>query len=352
MRDTNHMLRICTISPALAILLCLAVLLTSYPSALVAQPASGQSEIVLSLPEGSRPEGIAVDRSGSAFLANRQFREGQPTINQILRLTSGTAVEFASLPASDPGAEGLLGLTVDPAGNIYAAFASFDANHGVWRVSRDGTSIERVPGSEAIGFPNALTFDPRGNLYVTDSFRGAIWRSHRGGPFSIWAEDPLLAPLPDDPVGFPLPGANGIAFYPPDTLYVANTELGLIASVQIDPDGTAGSVDAVTTPFAVPTVDGIAMDVRGQIHAVLPGFSLFGGSPLVRIDPVNGAVTPTVVSADASRFDTPLSVAFGGGAEWHVKTVLVTNGDLPGVQEGPGPGVVQVAVDVPGFPIP
>lgn len=339
-----------------AVLLCLALLPISAVTAVVPELATGQPQIVLSLPEGSRPEGIAVNRSGTAFVANRQFREGQPTINQILRLTgNGTAVVFASLPDSHPEAEGLLGLTSDPAGNIYAAFVSFDVNHGVWRISPDGTRVEHTPGSEEVGFPNALTFDPRGTLYVTDSFRGAIWRSPRGGPFSIWAEDPLLAPLTDDPFGFPLPGANGIAFFPSDTLYVANTERGLIASVQIEPDGSAGPVEAVTAPFAVPTVDGIAMDVRGRIHAVLPGFSVVpGASPLVRIDPVTGTVTPGVVSGiDMSHFfDAPLSLAFGGGAQWDVRTVLATNGDLPVVPGGPGPGVVQVAVGVPGFPIP
>jgi sugar lactone lactonase YvrE len=208
-----------------------------------------------------------------------------------------------------------------------------------------------VSGSEEIGFPNALTFDPRGNLYVTDSF-GAIWRAPRGGPFSLFVEDPLLAPLPSDPFGSPLPGANGIAFYPPNLLYVANTERGIIARVRIASDEQATSVEPVTAPFAVPTVDGIAMDVQGQIHAVLPGFIPLQTSPLVRIDPATGTVTATVVTlVDMSRFDTPLSLAFGSGP-WDVRTVLVTNGDLPIVPGGPGPGVVQVDVGVSGFPIP
>ena len=335
-----------------AVLICAAMILAFQSPSAVAQLASGRTEVVLSLLQGNRPEGIAVDRTGNLFVGNRQVGE-TTVVNEIIWIgLDGTAAVLATLPESSPGAQGLLGLTVDPTGTLYAAFASFDANHGVWRVSRDGTDIARLPGSEGIGFPNALTFDPRGNLYVTDSFRGAIWRSHRGGAFSIWVEDVLLTPLPGDPFGSPLPGANGIAFYPADTLYIANTERSLIASVLIEADGSAGPVEAVTAPFAVPTVDGIAMDVHGQIHAVLPGFSVLGTSPLVSIDPVTGAVTPTVVNpVDASRFDTPLSLAFGGG-RWDVRTVLVTNGDLPVVPGGPGPGVVQVDVGVPGFPIP
>ena len=334
------------------VLLCLAMVLFSQGPAAVAQLASGRSELVLSLPPGNGPEGIAVSRDGNLFVGNRQIGE-TAVINEILRIApDGTAVLFARLPDSSPDAQGLLGLTVDPRGNLYAALASFDANHGVWRISRDGKRIERIPGSEEIGFPNALTFDPRGNLYVTDSFGGAIWCSRRGEPFSLWVADPLLEPLIDDPFGFPLPGANGIAFYPPDNLYVANTERGLIARVRIERNGSAGPVEAVTALFAVPTVDGIAVDVHGQIHAVLPGFSLLGASPLVSIDPVTGAAAPTVVNpVDVSRFDTPLSLAFGGG-RWDVRTVLVTNGDLPVVPGGPGPGVVQVDVGVPGFPIP
>jgi sugar lactone lactonase YvrE len=327
------------------------VVLIQQPSA-VSGGAPGRSEIVASLPAGSQPEGIAMSRTGTLFVANR--RPGATTVvNQVLRIErDGTATVFALLPESNPEAEGLLGLTIDPGGTLYAAFASFDSNHGVWTISRDGSGIRRVPGSEAIVFPNALTFDAQGTLFATDSFGGAIWRSVRGGSFSLWVEDPLLAPLPDDPFGFPLPGANGIAFYPPDVLYVANTEQGLLVSVRILPDGRAGAVRAVTAPFSAPTVDGIAVDSNGGIHAALPGFALVGASPLVRIDPATGIVTATVIDpTDVTRFDTPLSVVFGGG-QWDVRTLLVTNGDLPVVPGGPGPGVVQVDVGVPGFPIP
>jgi sugar lactone lactonase YvrE len=315
------------------------------------QRVTGSSDLVVSLPPANRPEGIALSRDGQLFVGNRVVG-GATVINEILRVEpDGSMAVFATLPASDAGAEGLLGLTIDPAGHVFAALASFDEHHGVWRIGPDGTPAERLRGSEHIGFPNGLTFDANGHLYVTDSFRGAIWRAARGEPFERWAERPLLTPLPSDPLGVPLPGANGIAWFAPDVLYVANTERGLIARVRIAPDGTAGPAEAVTAPFAVPTVDGIAMDVRGRIHAVLPGFTLLQASPLVRVDPDTGEAMPLVVSpVDASRFDTPVSIAFGAGT-WGLRNVFVTNSDLPIVPGGPGPGVVRIDVGTAGFPI-
>jgi sugar lactone lactonase YvrE len=308
-------------------------------------------ETVLSLAPGNSPEGIAVHQTGDVFVGNRLVG-GTVTLNDILRITpDGNVAMFATLPDTNASAEGLLGLTADPIGRVYAALVALDGNHGIWRVSRDGKRTELLPGSPDIVFPNALTFDRTGNLYVTDSFGGAIWRARPGESFTRWVADALFEPLPSDPFGFPVPGANGIAFFPPDILYVANTEQSLIAKVRIKPDGSAGTVEAVTSAFAVPTVDGIAVDAHGQIYGVLPGFALLQTSPLVRIDPGTGAVTGIVAEVvGASAFDTPLSLAFGGG-RWGVKAVLVTNGDLPEVPGGPGPGVVKVDVGVPGFPV-
>lgn len=312
---------------------------------------SGETEAILSFAPGNLPEGIAVHQAGNVFVGNRQVG-GTVTINEILRITpDGSTAVFARLPDTSADAEGLLGLAVDPVGHVYAALVSFDGNHGIWRMSRDGTRTDLLPGSRDIVFPNALAFDRAGNLYATDSFGGAIWRARPGESFTRWAADALLEPLPSDPFGSPLPGANGIAFFPPDTLYVANTERGLVARLRIEADGSAGTVAAVTPAFAVPTVDGIAVDVHGRVYGLLPGFALFEVSPLVSIDPGTGDVSAVVTdAADISAFDTPLSLAFGNG-RWGVKAVLVTNGDLPVVPGGPGPGVIRVEVGVVGFPV-
>jgi hypothetical protein len=66
---------------------------------------------------------------------------------------------------------------------------------------------------------NALTFDTAGNLYVSDSFQGIIWRTGPGGGAgTVWAQDPLLIPN-----GVPPFGANGIAFNNARTAMLAPT---------------------------------------------------------------------------------------------------------------------------------
>ena len=81
------------------------------------------------------------------------------------------------------------------------------------------------------------------------------------------------------------------------------------------------------------------------------GEPLFGFpfAPLVRVDGKTGEVTSTVFDdPEMPRFDVPLSLAFGVvGPE--LESVFITNGDLPTVPGGPGPGVLQVAVGVNGI---
>jgi sugar lactone lactonase YvrE len=96
--------------------------------------------------------------------------------------------------------------------------------------------IERNNGnadgsSDAIVFtwvrsaPNAMVFDRAGNLYVSDSFQGAIFRIPNPStcapacPVATLSHDPLLLTP-----GFPPFGANGLALNADQTtLYIANT---------------------------------------------------------------------------------------------------------------------------------
>ena len=108
-----------------------------------------------------------------------------------------------------PG-RGPLGLAVSPAGKLYVAMSTSDpATQGVYRVLPDGGSV-RLAGSDAIQFPNGIALDPRGNVYVTDSIGGSVWKISGNAPAQLWAQSPLLAGTGAFGLGFPL-GANGIA---------------------------------------------------------------------------------------------------------------------------------------------
>jgi sugar lactone lactonase YvrE len=318
----------------------------------------GDAQSFLRLAPGNYPEGIAVGKRGIVYLGNRRD-DGEHYVSEILTIARdgsvSTVAELAQLERDgDPGDDGVLGLAVDSRGAVYAAVVSPDPTvHGVWRITCNGSRRARLPGSERMTFPNALTFDTRGNLYVTDSFGGAVWRfplvgTRRQPAYGSgwpWAEHELLAPAPDDPLGFPLPGANGIGFDRPNRLYVANTEKGLIAQVPINRDGSAGEATLVATGLA--TADGLAVDGSGGVHVVIPGHALLGTSPLVRVDPRTGSTTSGVGPSEWDEFDVPLSVAFGTGR--HRTRILATNGDLPGVPpEARLPGVVEVNVGLPG----
>jgi hypothetical protein len=318
--------------------------------------SSGEARTLLSLPSGNAPEGIAVDTTGGLYVGNRRVVNGL-LFSEILKMdVDGTVSTFASLPASVSvgplGTSGVLGLTIDRHGTVYAALVTFEAStHGVWRISADGSALLRLAGSEQILFPNGLTFDAKETLYVTDSLAGAVWRFVGDAAGTLWLQDELLEPLPFDPLGVPLVGANGIAFSPPDDLYVANTERGLIARIPIAlGNGSAGEPTVAAQAFELLTVDGIAADATGDLHAVVPGYAVLGTSPLVRVDSRTGSIVRTLNTSELAEFDVPLSITFGAGALDH-QSVFVTNGDLPLVPGGPGAGVVQVGVGVPGFPI-
>jgi len=218
----------------------------------------------------------------------------------------GHAEVFAVLPAGSSGPEGL---TVGPDGNVYVTTFGFNAQGQVPGPSRlfvfrpDGQLIRNVAiaGSTAhtlgLGFNpvtgdlivldfgagkalrvnpvtgassvfmtvtgssglNALTFDKAGNLYVSDSFQGIIWRTGPGGGAgAVWTQDPLLTPN-----GVPPFGANGVEFNNNRTaMLVANTANDQIITIPVT-NGTSNNPVAGQASVLVNSIngaDGIAID--------------------------------------------------------------------------------------------
>jgi len=171
-----------------------------------AQAPSGAFPSFIPLP--ATAEGVAVSKTGIVYVSVREVSGA--TIWRFDR--DGSGAPFVQLGVGLIG-----GLAVDPNGTLHAAMAA-GSDRGVYRVTRDGIA-ERIPGTEQILFANALAFDPRGNLYVSESFsvtpsgygEGGIWRVSRDDRVELWLRDALLTGPVAPPTNMPV-GANGIAY--------------------------------------------------------------------------------------------------------------------------------------------
>jgi DNA-binding beta-propeller fold protein YncE len=243
------------------------------------------------LPDGvRRPEGITANpRSGDIFVGT--FDAPSPTNpnpdNRLLRFDRQGRLEASRSFGTTP----LLGLEFNRAdGKVYVAAVGDFSGTGsrIQRIAADfhgATAIEEVAAIPTIGapaprlvpnpdgssdtitfgdnarVPNALTFDRWGNLYISDSFQGAIFRIDNpaacapGCAVTLVVHDPLLATA-----GFPPFGANGLALNKDETvLFIANTGDDRVLKLDLATNVVSVFVESING------ADGIAFDKRGRL---------------------------------------------------------------------------------------
>jgi sugar lactone lactonase YvrE len=156
------------------------------------------------LPAGAaHPEGITVDHAGNVYVATFDVsKAGGPgrlfvfdsagnLVRQVaVANSSNLLLDLAFHPKTgdllviDFGNKQVL--TVDPFTGASSVFMTVTGNAGL----------------------NVLTFDKAGNVFVSDSFQGIIWRTGKnGGAATAWVTSDLLTTT-----GVPPFGANGLAF--------------------------------------------------------------------------------------------------------------------------------------------
>lgn len=224
-------------------------------------------------------EGIAIDAQGNIY-ATAMFA------GEVLKITpAGSVSSYARIPGfagaggASPQENGLIGLAIDGEENIYALVAAFPSDAavndvvGVWKIGRGGKRVELLARGKAAGmvFPNFAIFDRHGNLFMTDSTLGIIYKISPNGTVVEFLRHPMLRAASDALVAV---GANGLGFDQAGDLYVANTfprskdgpepMRGLIAKVAMNPDGTAGAISVFTDQVTSP--DGILFDAQGNIY--------------------------------------------------------------------------------------
>lgn len=298
------------------------------------------------------PEGVAVDHLGNIYLS---FGD------QVTKVDlAGKRSVFARFSGA-----GSVGMAVDTQGNLYVARGE-GPGRGVDRIGPDGRATH-VPGTEKMAMANALTRDSDGNLYATESFsyepplvfypgvsgrfgRGAIWRVPKDGEAELWVRDDLLTGTGEWKVSARPWGANGIGYFK-GSIYVANTERGLVLRVPVLSGGGPGTIETfaqVPDPdpryaaqYGLAGPDGLALDSEGNVY--VPVANRFA---VVRFRPSHES---EVIASMTDNLSVPMSVCFGTTLGERT-SLFVTNGDAP-LSGFPAAGLVKIETGITGLPL-
>ncbi len=182
----------------------------------------GEVERFATLPAGEGPpEGSAADRRGNIYVSTFDLRRaftGSPGPGRMFVFDRHGELERTVEIAGSSHL--LLDLAFHP--TTGALLAVDFGKQQVLRVNRHtGASsvFATIPGGAAAA-PNMITFDQAGNVYISDSFQGIIWKTGpSGGTPEQWVESALLRTS-----GVPPFGAIGLAFNRAgDAMFVANS---------------------------------------------------------------------------------------------------------------------------------
>lgn len=237
---------------------------------------SSLGEIFVFSPSGSFLRKIAVEGS-STFLLELAFH---PDTGELLVLDFGNAQV----------------LEVNPYNGMSTVFATLPAD------SRAGAGL------------NVLTFDTDGNVYVSDSFQGIIWRTGpTGGEAVAWVTDPSLTTT-----GVPPFGANGLAFnHDESAMFVANTGNDQIIKIPVD-GGSAGTPEVFVN--SINGADGLIIDKHDNIWVAANQ-----EDEIVVVEPKEGRVIAKLGDFDGIEHGKAKGLLFPASLIRYGQYIYVTN---------------------------
>lgn len=276
------------------------------------------------------PENLAIAPDGTTYVS-------LAFASEIRRIARDGSQRSLTLPTMG-------GITVGVAidehhgGDLDVAVRSSDPSAaGIWRIPRASfTHPVRIAPLPPGSFPNGITFDSHGNLYIADSNLGRIWRLARGAAHAtVWSAGPMLAPTGEKFMNFALPGANGIKVHR-HVVYVSNTSTQNILTIPITRDGNAGKI---TVRFRHIEADDFAFAANGDLYIAENPLSR-----LVRVTPDGHVAT---LATKREGLDNPSAVAFGTRPGQR-KTLYITNSAYFGTH----PSLQDTPTDTVGQPLP
>ncbi|MCS6925323.1 MAG: SMP-30/gluconolactonase/LRE family protein [Candidatus Binatia bacterium] len=250
-------------------------------------------------------EGVVVDKEGNVYGGGR---------NGIIYKVSpdGQVSELTTLPSgSIPN-----GITMDRQGNLVYCDLGKKA---VMRVTQQGqvSMIADRVGTLALTLPNFASYDAEGNLYVSNSST----RDINTALVELTNPEPngaLVRIRPDgkgEVVATGLYLANGTAIDPrEEAVYVLESTRYDCLRIAIRKDGTFGKPEVYAKDFpAIP--DGMAFDVDGNLYITLPAKvtegNLAPANQVITVD-TQGQWSMLIDDPTGEKLAFPTNCAFGG----------------------------------------
>lgn len=336
--------------------------------------------------EGQLPEGAAIMSNN-----NKVFVSFAPLIQVVYVNENLTVVSNAttiqnqkdtlftatgSWPAIPQNKGYMTGLAFDVQENLYAAIASQtpEVVSGVYRIEPNGGNATLFATHPKMQFPNALVFDERGQLYISDSGAGTIFlaqplvQPNSATTVTEWLSHPLLQGnstfcphAPDLQMNI---GANGIVLDRSKTsLFVANTDRASILRVPIGLNGSPGEPEVFVGPECenLAGADGMVIDERAN-ELIIAANKL---DKIVRVS-IDNRTTSTLASGGVLDFPAGLAIKEGmdglgnssgdfgragpdsNATEQKDRTLYITNFAFLSSQQNPGesnPALLSMQLD-------
>jgi len=268
---------------------------------------------------GGYPQGVAVDASGTVYIADTSN-------NQVLKETFSAGGYTSSIVAS--GLADPEGVAVDAAGNVYIA----DTNNN--RVLKETLSAGSYVPSVVVGSglynPAAVAVDASGNVYIADTVHSRVLKEtlssgiYSGSPVGsglsypygvavdasgkvyiadssnnrVLMETPSGASYTQTTLGSGLNDPQGVAVDAAGNVYIADTNNGRVVE---DLLSTGTYTQAVLDNTGFSSLSGVAVDASGNYYTADDG-----GNQVLKVSPAVVFPSTNVTSTSAV-----LSLIFG-----------------------------------------
>lgn len=279
----------------------------------------GKVRTFATLPAGaSGPEGLEVDAKGRVYVSTFGFTASGPVSGpgQLYVFDrEGRLLRQVSVARSTPN---LLGMRFHPtSGKLLVVDNGGARVLAVDPESGDSTDFLTLPSPlphpESGASLNDVTFDRAGNVYVSDSAQGVVWKAGpQGGEAAAWVDSALLRTA-----GVPPFGANGLRFDRHETaMFVANTGNDTLVRIPATA-GVAGTPEVFTN--SINGADGLVVDEDDDLWVVANQ-----ADEVVVVDPTGKAIAK-LGGFDGLRGGAPVGLLFPASLRFHGDDLLVTN---------------------------